>query len=127
MKRVLTERQLRLFSRQVILRELGQAGQAQLCAAGVAAAASGDAAATSIALDYLQRAGLRVLSADAPDVLPVIVASADEVDETAGEPMLRACAEWLHGAWAAVETIKQCSGVGHPARLAQPPLTAEID
>jgi hypothetical protein len=120
--RVLNERQLRLYSRQVILRELGQAGQAQLCAARVAAADSSSAGATSVALDYLERAGMQVLDAPAEGVLPLAVLSADEAD-----PALQACAEWLHGAWAAVETIKQCTGVGSPALAAPPSLTAEVD
>ena len=119
MTRVLTERQLRLYSRQVILRELGQAGQAQLCAARVSAATGGDA--SSIALDYLQRAGLQIVDGDAPGVLPVAVPTYNEADTA-----LRACAEWLLGAWAAVETIKQCAGVGSPAAC-PPTLTAEVD
>jgi hypothetical protein len=119
---VLTEQQLRLYARQVILRELGQNGQAELCAAQVALPPP--SAAASIAADYLRRAGVQVVAGAA---LPIAVPSAAEVEAIAGEPALQACAEWLAGAWTAVETIKQCVGVGSPARSALLPLTAEID
>jgi hypothetical protein len=119
---VLTEQQLRLYARQVILRELGQAGQAQLCAAEVALAEPSPAG--EIAADYLRRAGVQVVTGPA---LSLAVPSAAQVDAIAGEPALQACAEWLAGAWTAVETIKQCVGVGSPARSDLSPLTAEID
>lgn len=119
---MLTEQQLRLYARQVILRELGQAGQAQLCAAQVALAEPATPAG-EVTADYLRRAGMQVIAAPTGLALP----SAAQIEELAGEPALQACAEWLVGAWTAVEAIKQCVGVGSPARSGPQPLTAEID
>lgn len=122
---MLTEQQLRLYARQVILRELGPAGQAQLCAAEVALSpADAAAGAARVAADYLRRAGIQVSDSAS---LPVHVASQAEVEATAGHPGLQACAEWLLGAWAAVEAVKRCVGVGSPARTPPAPLTAEVD
>jgi hypothetical protein len=118
---VLTEQQIRLYARQVILRELGHAGQARLCASRVALPVD-DTAATRVARDYLQRAGLQVVESD--HGVPVALEEAAQV-----EPALQACADWLLGAWAAVETIKQVAGVGVPATQS-PALwneTAEVD
>jgi hypothetical protein len=118
---VLTEQQIRLYARQVILREIGQAGQARLCAGRVAITdrdAAQQPGAALVARDYLQRAGVQV----AADGAPVVFAEAAQV-----EPALQACADWLHGAWAAVETIKRVAGVGSEA--SQPPALwpAEVD
>jgi len=124
---VLTEQQIRLYARQVILQELGQSGQARLCASRVALVASDAAAqprAALVARDYLERAGLHVVETE-PSV-PVGLAKAAPV-----EPALQACAEWLLGAWAAVETIKLVAGVGVPAQqnpaLSIATATAEVD
>lgn len=109
---MLTEQQICLYARQVILRELGQAGQARLCASRVALVVSDAAAqpgAALVARDYLARAGLQVVEAE-PSV-PVALGEAATV-----EPALQACADWLLGAWAAVETIKQVAGVGAAAK-----------
>jgi hypothetical protein len=113
----------------VILRELGQAGQAQLCAARVAVDA-GDSAGpvAQIASDYLRRAGLHVLdSAQDAQTRPLVLPSAAEVAATAGDPALQACAQWLLGAWAAVETVKECAGLGSAARSIPASLIAEVD
>jgi hypothetical protein len=59
--------------------------------------------------------------------LPIALASAAQVEATAGEPALQACAEWLLGAWAAVEIIKQAAGVGVQASSVPAPLNAEVD
>jgi hypothetical protein len=106
----------------VILRELGQAGQARLCAAQVAVAL--DTPVARIASDYLRRAGVQVLDAQAQ---AIALPSAEQVEATAGDPALLACAEWLLGAWAAVETVKQCAGVGSAARSGPAAFTAEVD
>jgi hypothetical protein len=113
---VLTDEQLRLYARQVILRELGQAGQARLCASQVAVG-SATSEAARVAEDYLRRAGVQVVErADVQVVLP---------DAAESDPVLRDCTGWLCGAWAAVEAIKQCAGVGRPA--APGPLDMDMD
>jgi transposase len=122
---VLTEQQVRLYARQVILRELGQAGQARLCAGRVAIHAASAPEVAAVAGDYLQRAGLQVVVDATEHTLPL--PDAAQVAATAGEPALLACAAWLHGAWAAVEAIKQCAEVGSPAPAGPAALTAEVD
>ena len=120
---MLTEQQIRLYARQVILREIGPAGQASLCESRVAITASDAAAqprAALVARDYLQRAGLQVAEGDAG--LPVAFGAAPQV-----EPALQACAAWLSGAWAAVETIKRVAGVGTPATESPALWIAEAD
>jgi hypothetical protein len=107
---VLTERQARLYARQVILAELGPAGQARLCASEAKATADSDVAAAQVALEYLQRAGMHASAAAVRT--SVAVATSAQVQEVAIAPELQHCAEWLLGAWAAVEAIKQCAGVG---------------
>jgi hypothetical protein len=120
---VLTAEQIRLYARQVILRELGQSGQARLCASRVvldASAAAAQPRAAAVARDYLQRAGLQVVESE-PGV-PLALGEATHV-----EPALQACADWLLGAWAAVETIKQVAGVGTPAEQGPALWSAEVD
>ena len=123
---MLTEQQIRLYARQVILRELGQAGQARLCASRVAISGP-DAAANPevarVASDYLQRAGLQLVDGSASACVHVAL---PELPLT-GEPALQACAQWLLGAWAAVETIKQAVEVGSAAPAPTLPWTAEVD
>lgn len=125
---MLTERQLRLFARQIIVRELGQVGQARLCASHAISAAQADPGAARVALDYLRRAGLQVrepgaeVASDASSAGPatqapfeIPIATTTEVARVAGIPELTDCAQWLLGAWAAVEAIKRCVGVGDAA------------
>lgn len=116
---MLTEQQIRLYARQVILRELGQAGQARLCASRVTLT-PGHTPAALVARDYLQRAGVQVVD----DATATAVALAEPAQL---EPALRACADWLLGAFSAVETIKQLAGVGTPAAHVPDPWAAEID
>lgn len=125
---MLTEEQRRLYARQVLLRELGPSGQARLCESRVALAGQADARAARVAHDYLQRAGLRVTSERDPAVVPVALPTAERVREVAGDPVLADCAAWLLGALAAVETVKQCAGVGQPGQLdARFVLNAEVE
>jgi len=116
---VLSAEQRRLYARQVLLRELGPAGQARLCESVVTVDSEGDARAAAVSRDYLQRAGLQVRSAaDATaSELRVELPSAERVEQLAGDPALAECAAWLLGAWTAVETIKRCAELGSPAQL----------
>jgi hypothetical protein len=119
---VLSDVEKRLYARQVLLNEVGMAGQARLCATEACVPAHADAAAGAVAADYLQRAGVRVSVSG----LPLKAATSAEVDAIAGEPMLRDCAAWLAGAWAAVEAIKASTGAGEAAVLEDFVLNAEV-
>ncbi|MET0385065.1 MAG: hypothetical protein ABW321_03855 [Polyangiales bacterium] len=111
---MLTEEQLRLYARQVIVDELGRSGQERLCASVASIPEGADPRAARVAADYLQRAGLHVAADGGQVPLP----AADIVRSCAGDPALEECAAWLHGAWAAVEVVKARVGVGTPAALA---------
>jgi len=74
-----------------------------------------------VAREYLKRAGLNVVENE-PGVPVVTFAEAPDA-----EPALQRCADWLLGAWAAVETIKRVTGVGTEAKHSPAPWTAEVD
>jgi stage V sporulation protein SpoVS len=109
----LSDRQLRLYARQVIVAEIGRAGQERLCASSVAIAPDADVRAAAVTRDYLQRAGLSL--SELPESTQLDVPGSAEVRAAAGEPELESCAAWLLGAWAAVEALKEQLGVGRPA------------
>lgn len=111
---MLTDEQRRLYARQVLLHELGIAGQARLCASRVAVREGGDALATRVTRDYVQRAGLLL---DDEASVELTLPMPGDVQTLAGDPALRDCAAWLAGAFAAVETIKRCVEVGRRAQL----------
>ena len=129
---MLTESQRRLYARHVLLSELGAAGQARLCASEVSFAHDAAPDAAEVAREYLQRAGVRVLPAAEPGTAvqgktpalahalaaEVEVATRTGVRDLAGDPVLEDCAAWLAGAWAAVEAIKRCAGIGTEASIA---------
>jgi fructose-specific component phosphotransferase system IIB-like protein len=71
---------------------------------------------------YLQRAGVQLV--DSPEEASVVIGP---TEATAEEPALHACAQWLVGAWTAVEAIKRVAGVGSEAAAPTTPWTAEID
>jgi hypothetical protein len=103
---------LRKHARQLLLPEIGEAGQAQLCAHRVELPPS---AASEIAVLYLGRAGVHASlaeSAPMPDAL-----SAERVRLLAGGSELEPAAAFLAGAFAAVEEIKRVVGAGKPGRL----------
>jgi hypothetical protein len=112
---VLTDADKTKYARQILLTELGLAGQERLVATRLQWSADADARATEVASAYLERAGVgaRVPGADANQVA-VRVASAERVARLAGDPALEDCAAWLLGALAAVEAIKAAAGVGTP-------------
>jgi len=133
---VLTESQRRLYARHVLLSELGATGQARLCASEVSIVHDAAPDAAEVAREYLQRAGVRLLPAARPAAEPgtaaqgetpaltltlsieVEVATRTGVRDLAGDPVLEDCAAWLAGAWAAVEAIKRCAGIGTQASIA---------
>jgi hypothetical protein len=114
---VLTDEQRRLYARQVLLRELGMAGQARLCESKVVLAQGGDALVTRVCHDYLERAGLALHGESSQDATAIAVPSSERVQTLAGTAALADCAAWLLGAWTAVETIKRCVQVGREAEL----------
>ena len=124
----------RRHARQILLPELGFAGQERLGASKPAWHSEFDPRSRAVAADYLARAGLRcepleslserqpLAAASEPElaadeVAPLLVRRAD-VERWAGEPALEDCAAWLLGALSAVEAIKQAIGAGEPSSLA---------
>jgi len=106
----------RRYARHLLLAEVGEPGQARLCAHEVRV--SGDERATEIATLYLSRAGVAVRES-APEA--ATAPSSAEVAALAGRPELREAAAFLAGAFTAVEEIKRALGVGTrgalPSRL----------
>ena len=91
-----------VFLRQILLPEIGVAGQDRLCAARVRL--EGDPQAVEVARDYLVRAGVTV----ADDGTPLRIEGAVGIAGAA-----------VAGAFAAVEAIKEIVGAGTPGRLPQ--------
>lgn len=117
---MLTEADKAKYARQILLTELGVAGQERLGATRVQLAGDADPRAAEVARAYLERAGVGEHSdtEGAPSSVPVAaVAAPARVAHVAGDPALEDCAAWLLGAWAAVEAIKAATGVGSPAVL----------
>ena len=128
---MLTDDQKRLYARHVLLEPLGEAGQAQLCAARVRVAASCDPRAAAVAREYLERAGVEVVTAEtaaqAPGAIDVETRTPDAIRALAGDDALADCAAWLDGAFTAVEAIKRIASVGGPGRIDDDvSLTSEI-
>lgn len=106
-----------LYARQILLSELGPAGQERLAATEVRIAAAADARVSIVARDYLVRAGVGSQPRALLAPLDVSAASQAEVERVAGSAALEGCAAWLLGSFAAVEAIKAAAGVGTPAAL----------
>ena len=87
----MTPEQKRLYVRHILLPEIGQEGQARLCAASFQSARD---YAGAVRARYLARAGLR---------------GDDTLEAQGGEP-----SEAVRGAFEAVEAIKRTLGVGTP-------------
>jgi hypothetical protein len=71
---VLTDPQKRRYARQILVEELGLAGQERLSAASVRAPETADRGAAAVALDYLSRAGLHCEGGSLP------LTAADELE-----------------------------------------------
>ena len=97
---------IRRYSRQILLREVGGAGQQKLAAATVAVVGGG--AAADVCALYLGAAGVRVVRAGSAET-----AEADLALRPA--PAADPAEAWLAGAHAAVQGIKLLLGVGAPA------------
>jgi hypothetical protein len=94
------------YARQYTLAEIGTTGQARIEASQVQAG-GGDPRATEIALDYIVRAGARLLASGEP----VSVPSSETVAVIAGRPELREAAAFLAGALSATEHLARIAGV----------------
>ncbi len=94
----------RRFARQLLLAEIGEAGQARLCASRVKMAEGADAQAGETARAYLERAGLQVVAERT--AVEAAVPSAAAIAALARSEMQRPAAAALAGAFAAVEAIK---------------------
>lgn len=105
----------RRYARQVLLTEIGVAGQARLLQSAVASPMGEDAdpRAVEVALDYLRRAGVGVDDRGVPIALP----GSEALRALAGRPELYEAAAALSGAFAAVEAIKRTLGAGEPGAL----------
>jgi len=116
----------RRHARQLLLAEIGERGQARLCATRVRLTGDGDLRAAAVARDYLERAGLQLRDGheasaqddgEEPRELAVEIADSGALRVLAGRPELEEAAAALAGAFAAVEAIKGALDLAHPATL----------
>jgi len=115
---VLSSRDRTRYARQLLLPQLGEAGQVRLLAATLHVGAEADAGALAVARSYLERAGVRVLDPSGThdaalqgDSAELLVATVSQIDGIAGEPVLREAARALAGALAAVGAIQTLAGL----------------
>jgi hypothetical protein len=99
----------RLYARQLLLPEIGEAGQRALCESRLQP--TGDA----VADDYLRRAGVG-LSPEGPPLARDVEARVPAVEALTADDGLREAARALRGALVAVEALKTLLGVGAPLR-----------
>jgi len=112
----------RRYARQLLLGEIGEAGQERLLEAGFRRGAEGDADATAVAAEYLERAGCSADGAGAELRVP----DASDVMRFAGSPALREPAAAIMGAFSAVEHLKAVLGIAD-ARELSPELTLSTE
>lgn len=98
----------RRYARQLLLGEIGEAGQKRLLDARFRRGVGCDANAFVVAADYLERAGSKL----ATDGEPVSIPDEEAVRRFAGADALVAPAAAIVGAFAAVEQIKATLGCG---------------
>ncbi len=103
----------RRYARQLLLGEIGEAGQERLAEAGFSVPAACDRAASAVAVDYLVRAGCELRE----DGEALRIPEEPVVAKLAGAASLNGPAAALVGAFFAVEHIKAVLGVGTPGAL----------
>jgi len=103
----------RRYARQLLLGEIGEAGQERLLEAGFHRGADGDADATAVAAEYLERAGCCADRTGAELRVP----DASAVMRFAGSPALREPAAVIIGAFSAVEHLKEVLGIAAAREL----------
>ena len=101
----------RRYARQLLLGEIGEAGQERLLDASFRREPSGDADACAVAAEYLRRAGCPETKGDGA---PMHAPPTEAVVRFAGKGFLRAPAAAVLGAFAAVEHLKAVLEVGEP-------------
>lgn len=111
----LSDRDRVRYARQLLLPQIGEAGQARLCASRVRPSKTADAGALAVAESYVGRAGVQI-SSD-PAIPELALSSAAEVAALAAEPALLEAARALVGALAAVHVIQSLAGLESPSRL----------
>ncbi|MGB3050741.1 MAG: hypothetical protein WBB42_07060 [Polyangiales bacterium] len=97
----------RRYARQLLLGEIGEAGQERLLDARFRRGAGGDADAYAVAADYLERAGCSTDPSGAVLRLP----STSALMRFAGSPALAEPAAAILGAFSAVEHLKEVLGI----------------
>jgi len=97
----------RRYARQLLVGEIGEAGQERLLGAGFRRGAGCDADAHDVAAEYLERAGCSANESAADLLLP----SAGAVMRFAGSPALAEPASAIMGAFSAVEHLKEVLGI----------------
>jgi hypothetical protein len=112
----------RRYARQLLLGEIGEAGQERLLEVRFRGGAAGDADAYATAAEYLTRAGCVEDQAGSEIRVP----DSDAVLKFAGSPALREPASAIMGAFAAVEQLKETLGMA-PARDFPPELTLSTE
>jgi len=103
----------RRYARQLLLGEIGEAGQERLLDARFRREAGGDADAYAVAADYLERAG----SAADPSGAVLRVPSTSALRRFAGAPALEESAAAILGAFSAVEHLKEVLGIAAAREL----------
>ena len=103
----------RRYARQLLLGEIGEAGQERLLDAGFRHGEAGDAEVAAVAAEYLERAGC---AADQGGTL-LCVPEATAVVRFAGSPALRGPAAAILGAFSAVEHLKEVLGIAAAGEL----------
>jgi hypothetical protein len=111
----LSPQQKQRYARQVLLTEIGEAGQLRLCGARVRVGAESDPRAAAVATDYLLRAGLELTEDGAAPEL--VLGDPTAIRALAGTSDFEHAAAALAGAYSAVEAIKVALGVGVPRTL----------
>jgi molybdopterin-synthase adenylyltransferase len=110
------------YARHLLLSEIGEAGQAKLCAARVHPAA-GDEGVARTALDYLARAGVQT----AEDGVAVALADREQALRVAGDESLVEAARALLGAIAAVDVMRDVVGFGGVGEQPIPSLSVRAE
>jgi hypothetical protein len=103
----------RRYARQLLVGEIGEAGQERLLDARFRRGADGDEDAYAVAADYLRRAGC---SAD-ENGTALRLPSAEAVTRFAGSPELEESAAAIMGAFSAVEHMKEVLGIAASREL----------
>jgi hypothetical protein len=111
----LNPQQKQRYTRQVLLAEIGEAGQLRLCGARVRVRHRSDPHAAAVASDYLLRAGLE--TTDDAAARELALPDASTIQALAGSSGFEHAAAALAGAFCAVEAIKATLGAGVPAAL----------